>query len=275
MLTQIRYFLFVDLILKEINCLKQAFWHMTVSRNVEYGTYEITDYLELEFQNIKIKIEKVIDNAFTYLRKDAEGNIVEKIIPIKENKLMLELCPIRPLNYPARRTEYVYLNLDKEIFLSESSAASIFIQCPIEIGVFLVHGQHKDSLDWFTCDPLNARFGLFGPPDSGTLCKFFKAHVVESCESSDPFLNAVVQINFENQLDIGHPISKVVFPIINHSIYYKGTLAAIDTVNVILRKIGLVKYGDVEVAPFTVPEWIKSPSLEHNIITHTIEMGLD
>ena len=95
------------------------------------------DELELLLPNTSIKFHRISDNAFSYFRKNSEGKIVEKIIPVKSNDLKIELAPIRPLNYPARRTNHVFLKFDKEIYLSENSAASIFIHCPIEIGIFL------------------------------------------------------------------------------------------------------------------------------------------
>ncbi|MDH3192438.1 MAG: DUF432 domain-containing protein, partial [Nitrosopumilus sp.] len=128
----------------------------------KYGIYTIFDSEDILLPNIEIKIKRISENVFSYNRKDTEDNISEQMIPTKSNKLTIELSPIRPLNYPARRTNYVYLDLDTPIFLSEGSAATIFARCPIEIGVFIVHDNHKDSLDWFTCDPVSSRFGLYG-----------------------------------------------------------------------------------------------------------------
>ena len=103
----------------------------------------ILNYL---FPNTEIKIQKIGENAFSYFRKDSEGKIIEKMIPSKSNDLKIEIAPIRPLNYPARRTGYVFLKFDKEIYLSENSAASIFVHCPIEIGLFLIHDSNRESL---------------------------------------------------------------------------------------------------------------------------------
>lgn len=46
-----------------------------------YGIYTISNSLELILPNTKIKIELISDNAFSYIRKDSEDNISEKIIP--------------------------------------------------------------------------------------------------------------------------------------------------------------------------------------------------
>ena len=140
-----------------------------------YGIYDLKDELELLLPNTSIKFHRISDNAFSYFRKNSEGNIIEKIIPVKSNDLKIELAPIRPLNHPARRTNHIFLKFDKAIHLSANSAASIFIHCPIEVGIFLIHDSIHDSLDWITCDPLNSRFALYGAPDTGILCKYAKS----------------------------------------------------------------------------------------------------
>ena len=73
----------------------------------DYGIYTISDTLEFVFPNVEIKVERIGEHVFLYTRKDAEDNILKKIIPINSSDLTLELCPIRPLNYPAPRTALI------------------------------------------------------------------------------------------------------------------------------------------------------------------------
>jgi hypothetical protein len=240
----------------------------------KYGLYTITDSEDITFPNVEIKIKRISENVFSYNRIDSEDNITEQMIPTKSNQLTIELCPIRPLNYPARRTNYVYLDLNTPIFLSEGSAATIFARCPIEIGVFMVHDKHKDSLDWFTCDPINSRFGLYGLPESGTLCKYTKSEIVESYEDSIPFVNAVLKINLQNNLDEGHSISKVVFPISDNSIYYKNSKAIIDSISAVLKKKLTLEILDISSKPAQT-DWALSPTYENTIPVKRMDMGVD
>lgn len=240
----------------------------------KYGIYKITDSAEIDFPNIEVKIKRVSENVFSYLRKDAEDNIAEKMIPTKSNELTIELSPIRPLNYPAKRTNFVYLDLETPVFLSEGSAATIFVRCPIEIGVFLVHGDHKDSLDWFTCDPTNSRFGLYGTPESGTLCKYAKSEIVESYEDSIPFVNGVMEINIQNELDEGHSISKIVFPISDNSLYYRDSKATMDSITAILKK--KVTLHILDISSNTIQtNWTRAPTYEQTMTVKRIDMGVD
>ena len=73
-----------------------------------YGLYDLESDLELFLPNTVIKFHRISDNAFSYFRKNSEGKIVEKIIPVKSQNLKIELAPIRPLNHPARRTNHMF-----------------------------------------------------------------------------------------------------------------------------------------------------------------------
>ena len=193
----------------------------SVKRYSKYGSYEIEEKLELFFPSVDVRISRDDEDHFSYLRKDSEGNIVEKIIPSISKKIRIEVAPIRPLNYPARRTNFVYLKFDKEVFLSEGASTSFLVRCPIEIGIFLVHESNKDSMDWFTCDPSSSRFGLYGAPDTGKLCKYYKVPIVKSELDSELHLSCVMKVNFVNQLERGYSITKAIFPITDHLLYYK------------------------------------------------------
>lgn len=240
----------------------------------KYGLYTITNSLELTLPDTKIRIEKIADKAFSYTRKNSEDEISEKIIPSESDELKVELTPIRPLNHPARRTNYVFLKFDKEIFLSEESAASVFVHCPIEVGLFLVHDSRKDSLDFITCDPGHSRFGLYGPPDSGTLCKYWNIIMAKDMEDSIPYINGVLKVVIENKLDSGQSVSEVIFPIIDNSIYYNNSKAMIDGIKVTLRKRALVRITDVKTDPIST-DWKKSPNYEETIQTSAMEAGLE
>lgn len=240
----------------------------------KYGIYKITDSVEFNLPNVEIKIKRVSENVFSYVRKDAEENLLEKMIPTKSDELVLELSPIRPLNHPAKRTNFVYLELETPVFLSEGSAATIFVRFPIEIGVFLIHGDHKDSLDWFTCDPSNSRFGLYGTPESGTLCKYAKSEIVESYEDSVPFVNGVLEISIQNELDEGHSISKIVFPISDNSLYYEDSKAILDSIIATLKKKVTLEILDISSKSIQTT-WTRAPTYEQTTTVKRLDMGVD
>ena len=239
-----------------------------------YGIYDLEDELELLLPNTLIKFHRISDNAFSYFRKNSENKIIEKIIPVKSNDLKIELAPIRPLNHPARRTSHIFLKFDKIIHLSENSAASIFVNCPIEIGVFLIHDSIHDSLDWITCDPLNSRFGLYGSPDTGTLCKYAKVSSATDYNDSDSYLEGVMKIILENTLSSSQSISKVVFPITDNALYYKNSKTIIDGIKITMKKRAAVNIADVNTVSLET-DWVKSPTWEDKTANTHMEMGLE
>ena len=239
-----------------------------------YGIYDLEDELELLLPNTSIKFHRISDNAFSYFRKNSEGKIIEKIIPVKSNDLKIELAPIRPLNHPARRTSHIFLKFDKDIHLSANSAASIFVHCPIEIGIFLIHDSIHDSLDWITCNPLNSRFGLYGSPDTGTLCKYAKVSSAIDYDDSVPYFQGVLQIILENTLSSSQSISKVVFPITDNSLYYKNSKTIIDGIKITLKKRAAVNIADVNSTSLET-DWSKSPTWEDKTANTHMEMGLE
>jgi len=239
-----------------------------------YGVYEVNENLQLFLPNTEIKIDKIGENAFSYFRKDSEGKVIEKMIPVKSDEIKIELAPIRPLNHPARRTGHVFLKFDREIYLSKNSAASIFVHCPIEIGIFLLHGSNRESLDWVTCNPLNSRFGLYGSPDTGTLCKYAQVSLATDYNDSLPYVEGVMKIIIENTLSSGQTISKVIFPITDNSLYYEDSKTIIDGIKVTMKKRAVVNVVDVKTTSVET-DWPASPTWEDTTVSASLEMGLD
>jgi len=247
----------------------------SVKQYSKYGFYEIDEKLELFFPSVEVRISKDDGGNFSYLRKDSEGNMAEKIIPSISKKIKIEVAPIRPLNYPARRTNFVYLKFDKEVFLSEGTSTSFLVRCPVEVGIFIVHDSHKDSMDWFTCDPSSSRFGLYGSPDTGKLCKYYKVPIVKNEFDSELHLSCVMRVSFENLLERGYSITKAIFPITDHLLYYKGEKSQLDSLKVTLRKRMAVEYVETAEIRLTQTDWTQSPSWEKDTQTPSMEMGLE
>jgi len=231
----------------------------------KYGVYDVSERTELFLPNTSIKFERVGNNVFLYSRTDSEGNVSEKMIPAKSDQIQIELAPIRPLNHPARRTNHMLLKFDKEIYLSKDSVASVFVHCPVEIGIFLIHGQHRESLDWVTCNSLDSRFGLHGLPDTGTLCKYAEVTLATDMYDSVPYVEGVMKILMENTLHTGQTVSKVIFSITDNSLYYDGSKAILDGIKVTLKKRAAVDVIDVQTERIQT-NWTESPTWEEDSV---------
>lgn len=187
-----------------------------------FGTYTVTDTLELTLPKIEIIITHESDNKFSYRRKNSENEITNKLISANSSSLKIELAPILPLNLPAKKTnDLMFLRLQKQVFVSKKSKLDILVQFPIEIGVFVVDDSGTfDFFDCFTCEPMHSRFALYGTPEKGNLCMYSKVALLNKHKQQD-YVYAIMKATIENTLNEGVKIGKFVFPVTYHDIYYK------------------------------------------------------
>ncbi|MDX1596849.1 MAG: DUF432 domain-containing protein, partial [Nitrosopumilaceae archaeon] len=167
-----------------------------------YGKFDVEDSLELSYPETDIKFRREKDGTFSYYRKNMEGNTTEKIVTRPKGDLRIEVCPVLPINLPAKKTnDLMFLRFEKQIYVSKKSKVDIFVPFPIEIGVFVINDDGKSSLlDCFTCEPIHSRFGLYGTPDNGHLCMYAKVPIRKHRES---FIFALTKISITNDTDSG------------------------------------------------------------------------
>lgn len=209
----------------------------TTSNLSKYGSFDVEDSLELSYPETDINFKRENDDSFQYYRKNIEGNITEKIIARPAGKLQVEICPILPMNLPAKKTnDLMFLRFEKQIYVSKNSKVDIFVPFPIEIGIFVINDDGKSSLlDCFTCEPIHSRFGLYGTPENGHLCMYAKVPISKHRES---FVFALTKISIANNTDSGQLVGRVVFPVTEHNMYYveNSTEAHIDDLSMVLEK---------------------------------------
>jgi hypothetical protein len=84
-----------------------------------------------------------------------------------------------------------------------------------------------------------------------------------------------MRLNFKNLLDRGYSITKAIFPITDHFLYYKDNKSQLDSLNVTLRKRMAVEYVETTELRLKDISWTKSPSWEKDTETPSMEMGLE
>ncbi|MCV0391675.1 MAG: DUF432 domain-containing protein [Nitrosopumilus sp.] len=187
-----------------------------------YGEFSISDKLELRLPRTEIYIEKKPDNRFSYYRKNSQNQEIRKSIPKSNGNIKIEMCPILPLNLPAKKTnDLIFLRLAESIFVEKHSTINFLIQFPIEIGIYIINQSDgtKDLFDCFTCEPMHSRFALYGTPEKGNLCMYSKVKLLEKDEFY-PYTFAKMRVFITNELNSGILIGKLVFPITDFNIYY-------------------------------------------------------
>lgn len=206
----------------------------------KYGQFQVDNSLNLSYPGTDIKLERISNYSFSYCRTDNEGKTTEKIISRPAGILDLEICPVLPMNLPARKTnDLMFLRFEKQIYVSRNSKIDVFAPFPIEIGVFVQESSGKDAsiLDCFTCEPMHSRFGLYGTPDNGNLCMYAKVPLEKQSES---FVYALTKISIINDTDNGMLVGKIIFPVTQHKMYYveNTTEAHTDDLSMVIRDTG-------------------------------------
>ena len=242
----------------------------------KYGRYSVKDELELEFPSTKISISRIDNEKFSYKRTNSENESINKIISAKSPGFGIEVAPVIPVNLPKHKTDFLFLRLTEKLFLNKNSSAEIFIPLPIEIGVFYIENNKAETFDFFTCDPLHSRYGLYGPPEEGILCKYAKVSLMNANEES-PFVYAKMRVFVHNELDKGVSLGKIVFPVTDHELYYKDTNVLVDNLKVAIKHRGALEL--VEVIQDTIQKpngWTKSPTHRHKTDhKFSMEKGFD
>ena len=188
-----------------------------------YGMYTISEKLDLLLPKTEIHITRKLDGRLSYYRRNSTNQEIKKSLPQSNKDTQIELCPVLPLNLPAKKTnDLIFLRLDESLFVEKKSTTTVLIQFPIEIGVFVINSSDnsKELFDCFTCEPMHSRFALYGTPERGNLCMYSKVKLLENNES-DPYVFAKMKVTLSNELDHGVTVGKLVFPITTHTIYYR------------------------------------------------------
>lgn len=241
-----------------------------------FGKYDLRDGLILNLPNNIITLHNLGDGKFSYIR-NSQNETIKKIIQVTPNTHKIELAPVLPIHVPSYKTDFFFLRFEDPLFIAENSTMETLVSFPIEIGLFLV-GQNKPSgFDFFSCDPSNSRFGLYGTPEDGRLCKYATVSLDGKRIVMQPFINAQLKIEIVNELNESAYVGKVVFPVTDHDLYYGDGEVRIDSLRAIIKnRVGLHVTETVQ-NPITKPaNWnLASRDAEKTDYKFSMERGFD
>ena len=202
---------------------------------------------------------------------------VEKLISIRTKDLEMEVVPIHPLFTPSYKTEFMFLRLLKQVFVSRNSTTEFYASVPIEIGLFFTGSEIREYFDVFSCEHSHSKYALYGDPDQGKLCKFAKVMPEVSDVVSTPFIHGNLKIVVDNQLDVGVSMGKVVFPLRDHDVYYAHLNASYDDLKITLKERLGIQIGDIVQHEDSFKDgWTKSPrTMKKTDYKFSMEKGFD
>lgn len=185
--------------------------------------------------------------AYTYHRQPAD---VTKIISSTSNLL---LNPIEPVTQPKQITHYLLLDITPPISLSPNIALTLFATFPIEIGIFSQIKKETDLgffteprktitlIDTFTFT--NPKYTLYGTPDQGIICRFWKTKIHHKTPEINPLLEGIMKIDLENT-GSWTELTKLVFDARHMKIYYSD-IAYLNASVKITNKTAETSFKDI------------------------------
>jgi hypothetical protein len=241
----------------------------------KYGRYEIENDLEFYLPATKIKFSKLGEGKFSYNRSNFQNEIIQKVIAVRPKGLEIEISPALPIHLPAYKTDFMFLRLATPLHIGKSASTEFNIAMPIEIGIYITDKETAYPIDYLFCPPSYSKYGLYGQPESGRLCKYAKISI-DGNEKETPFAFGTMQLRIHNELHRGVSIGQIVFPITDHDIYYSDTAAVIDPLEVIVKERLGLDFLEMKNATRNLPKWSKaSRDMPKTDFKFSMENGFD
>jgi hypothetical protein len=150
--------------------------------------------------------------AFSYKRYVDDKLQAESTIISDRQDVVIGVFPIPPLWTPKAISKNVYLKFKSHVILDQKSESVVYSKIPIEIGVYRQSGDEELALDTFSL--ARQQFALYGPPDTGIVCRFKESEVVTDEAKMDvkKYEEALVRIRISNMIDNVVKIGRVIIP---------------------------------------------------------------
>lgn len=242
-----------------------------------FGRYLSKDKLVLNLPNNTITLSRLDKNKFSYTRQGSQNDYVKKIIQTESENFNIELAPILPIHTPSYKTDFFFLRFIEPLYISQHTTSELLVSFPIEIGIFVIEQNQPGGIDFFSCDPTNARFGLYGSPENGRLCKYTTISLEEKQPANHPFIHAQLKIHLENHLEEGTTVKKLVFPVTDHDLYFHGSNVMMDGLSATIKNRVGVQVIDMVQKPLTqLEEWqLASRDTKKTDYKFSMEHGFD
>ena len=183
-----------------------------------FGKQEIPLIIQNEHVSLSAEIKQGMMN-YSRVCNDDE---LKKAIVSKAKSLLI--TPVEPTNTPKTISSHLLIEFENPLIIEPQSRSNIYLQFPIEIGVFLKHGKKTPVIDIFC--PGKQKFVLYGKPDNGIICKHWKSPTYRSIPETNPFVEGVIELSINNKSSNWAEISKAVFSAFGMKIFYDEKLVS-------------------------------------------------
>lgn len=163
----------------------------------------------------KISFEEIDNNNFLYTRENENDSIQKTLLSKVRN---VYICPVEPVNLPKEICHNFLIEFEKNVFLNAGMKQKIYLNFPIEIGVFLKNKSNYELIDVFSYN--SPKYSLYGDPHSGILCRYYKSPVYHKKSQTDIYKEGILTLNLENSYSESVEINKVLFNALGMKIYF-------------------------------------------------------
>ncbi len=205
-----------------------------------YGGYDISEF-SIQKDDLTATIEKM-GNYWLYkrvLRKNGVENIREKIIISNGGRVIVN--PVEPVNLPKEITNFLMLELEKPIIVEPKSLREIYINFPVEIGIFLAGRKSIEVVDIFSF--VSQKYTLYGNPRNGVICRYWRSRIFSYPPECDKHRDGILKTVIYNSSDDWVEISRIVFDIFGMKIFYdENSVYSSAKVNITSEKVAETEF---------------------------------
>ena len=210
-----------------------------------FGSYGYS----FEYSNHEISAGLVSEGPFfRYFREVSGSARVEKIISSDSGRIVIN--PVEPLNLPDEVTNFLEVEFEP-IYLEPLGKKDIFLEFPVEIGVFIASKQDIEVLDIFSLE--SPKYSLYGPPNGGVITRWLWSPVYREIPELDHHRRGVLRLALENTCKEWQEISRVVLEGTLMKIYYgevegKKLVSMYGRVRILSKLVAETEFYDQPVA---------------------------
>ncbi len=175
----------------------------------------------LEHDDIKVELCSS-KNCTEYVRT-CLSETVNKDLYIQKSDFFIE--PVEPMYLPEKLTNYLLIEFENSILIEPKSSIDIYLTFPIEIAAFTKYKKEIKRIDVFSIS--KKKYTLYGDPEDGILCKYWKSPVYQTMPEVNPLQEGVLKLKIENFDAELCEIGKVVFNAYGMKIYYDSEIVSL------------------------------------------------
>jgi len=181
-----------------------------------FGRHDLPIEITREDLTLHITREK---NLISYTRKLGEKEKKKKVIGSAE----IMIHPVEPIFIPKELTHKLLLMLDEPVILPPKAIEDIYLELPVEIGVFVVGRGEYEMIDVFA--PLPQKMTLYGDAATGTLCKHWPTSWFT--EPHEPaFGKGILRLTLSNGTDGWVTVTRTVLEAAGMRLYFNDRIVS-------------------------------------------------